>query len=108
MPGATIAPAAKSAKRRVVRSGSLPSARRTPSDLELLRDAGEAARAGRRHERHVLDPHPAEAEVVEARLHGHHVASPQDGRPLADRGCLVDLQADAVARAVEEALHAPV
>src|SRR5512142_2100285 len=87
-PGPMTARTAKAAKRSEATSGSLPSARRAPSDLELLRDAGEAARAGRRHERHVLDAHAAEPHVIEARLHGHHVAGPQDARPLADRGRL--------------------
>src|SRR5262249_25382867 len=61
-----------------------PWARGAPSDLEPFRDPGQVAGAGARHQGHVLDPHPPQAEVVEARFHGHDVTGAQGGGPLAD------------------------
>src|SRR5512143_2055660 len=77
------------------------------SDLEDLWNPGEVPRARLRHEGHVLDPHTAETEVVEPRLHGHDVAGPPCPRARRDRRRLVDLETEAVARAVKEPLHPP-
>src|SRR5439155_4121402 len=78
------------------------------SQLELLRHPRQVPRAAGRDERHVLDADAAQAEVVQPGLDRDHVAGAERGRPGRDRRRLVDLQAEAVPGAVEEALHAPV
>ena len=50
----------------------------------------------------------APARVVEARFNGDDVSGAEGLRGFADAGGFVDFEAQAVARAVEEALHAAV
>src|SRR5688572_15061511 len=78
------------------------------SHLQHLGDAGEIHGSRGGHVRDVLDAHAAEAEVVEAGLHGDHVTGAEDASAHADRRGLVDLQAEAVPGPVEEALHPPI
>src|SRR5579862_3139481 len=80
-------------------------------ELEVLEGLGElrqvaAARPG--HEHHVLDPHPADPEIVQAGLDRHDRAGLEQAVPGADRRRLVDVEAHAVARPVEKADLFPV
>ena len=56
----------------------------------------------------VFDADGAPAGIVEAGFDGDDVAGPEGDVGFADSGGFVDFQADAVAGAVEEALHAAV
>src|SRR5258708_245363 len=74
------------------------------SDDGLGGRAREVARSVGGDDEHVLEPNTADVGVVDARLHGHDVADRErrcSGAPDARR--LVDLEADAVACAVDEA-----
>src|SRR5439155_20753040 len=74
-------------------------------DDELARRAGEVAVAVGRDDEHVLEADAADRGVVDTGLDRDDVASlERDHPPLAtaDRGQLVDLEPDAMARAVEE------
>src|SRR5206468_2529763 len=59
--------------------------------------------ATRRPHARVLDPDAAQALEVEAGLHRDHVALHQRVLEVPQEGCLVHLQADAVARGVDQA-----
>src|SRR6185503_13478284 len=93
-------------KRRAASSSRMSMLRR--SDLQVfhgLRELREVAAAGLRDEHHVLDADAADAEVVEARLDRHHRAGLEEAVTRAHRRGFVDVEPDAVARAVEEADH---
>src|SRR2546430_9085103 len=73
-------------------------------DDELARRLGEVARAVRGDDEHVLETHAADGRVVDAGLDRHDVTGYERLRARArDRRRLVDLEADAVPCAVNEA-----
>ena len=71
------------------------------SNLQPLLEVREHVAAGLGHGHHVLDPHPAQAREVQPGLNRDDRARFQALGELKARG-LVDLQPQAVARAVEE------
>src|SRR5579863_7191472 len=77
----------------------------TASDLqvlELLGKLGQVPAALPGDQDHVLDPHPAHAEVVEPGLHRHDGSGLQPAVPGPHRRSLVDVQPHPVAGPVEE------
>src|SRR5260370_7750429 len=77
-----------------------------PLELEQLHlgGPGQVAAAAALHEDHVLDAHRPSAGVIEPRLDRDHVAGLELGIQAADPRQLVDVEADPVTGAVEEAL----
>src|SRR5262245_14304047 len=89
------------------KQGCRRSDRQTDSRSELqegLGRAGEVAAAGGLDQDHVLDAHGAAPRVVEAGLDRDHLPRPELVVDAADAGRLMDVEADAVAGAVKEAL----
>src|SRR6185295_5449243 len=84
---------------------SLPPSALQLEALQLLGELRQVAAAVLRDEDHVLDADAADAEVVEAGLDGHHRVRLEDAVARTDARRLVDVEADAVAGAVEEADH---
>src|SRR6266550_1273140 len=75
---------------------------------QLLRKGRQHFRLGVRDDDQVLDPDPAQAGQVDARLDGDDVAGLEDApRLLGEARILVDDQADAVSEAVSERLAEP-
>src|SRR3954447_2996632 len=78
--------------------------RTATSELEVVRVLREDLVPVLGDENDVLDPHPAEVGEVEARLDRDDVADDERLAAVVERGRLVELETEAVAEVVDEAL----
>src|SRR5205814_4844576 len=80
-----------------------------PSDLEHLLELRQIARTVAGNMSHILETNAANFGIIQARFDGHDMTGAQDIIPgRAQSRSFVDLQAQPVARAMEETLHAAV
>ena len=76
-------------------------------DLEKLRAVCEIAIALLRDQDHIFEAYTADAQVIQSGLYGDHMALTQGCFNGRDPRRLMDIQAQAMSRAVKKTLHSP-
>jgi len=78
------------------------------SNFQKLRAVGQVSIAFGRDQNDVFQTHTAVAKIIQPGLHGDHVAGAQRGVYRCNARRFMDIQAEAVSRAVEKTLHSAV
>ena len=78
---------------------------RADLNFQELGTIRQIAIAPRRNDHDVFQAHAADAKVIKARLHGDHVTGLQFGVNGCDPRRFMDIQSQAMARAVKKSLH---